>query len=265
MNFGTLKDIFVERLIESYTTDDTTGKILYKNFIKVLKESETLKTAFIVFKNLESKTIKSESNASDYLKENIYFLSKLKGDKSLKEQSKKLVSLLKESNIELGSLKTKKLHKSIEDLIVTKKTVSTIDKIQESKTEVISWLMSDKDVTHESNDKKYVRDNIEPNKFLEIAVSKFNDKYKSSLNEEEKEILKVLREDDEEKTKSLVSTLVRETVNLINTHLETEGQNINIKEKLLETKDVVYKMTENNGNFSSKVLKLYELKKNLNS
>ena len=150
-------------------------------------------------------------------------------------------------------------------LIVTKKTVSTIDKIQESKTEVISWLMSDKDVTEESNDKKYVRDNIDPNKFLEIAVSKFNDKYKSSLTEEEKEILKVLREDDEEKTKSLVSTLVRETVNLINTHLETEGQNINIKEKLLETKDVVYKMTENNGNFSSKVLKLYELKKNLNS
>ena len=265
MNFGTLKDIFVERLIESYTTDDTTGKILYKNFIKILKENDTLKTAFIVYKNLESKTIKSESNASDYLKENISFLSNLKDEVSLKEQSKKLISLLKESNIELDGLKTKKIHKSIEDLITIEKNVSTIDKLQESKSEVISWLMSDKDINDEANDKKYVRENIDPNKFLEIAVTKFNDKYKSSLTEEEKDILKVLREDNEEKTKELVSTLVKETVNLINTHLETEGQNINIKEKLLETKDVVYKMTENNGNFSSKVLKLYELKKNLNS
>ena len=125
--------------------------------------------------------------------------------------------------------------------------------------------MSDKDVNSESDEKRYVRENIDPNKFLEIAVSKFNDKYKKSLTEEEKEILKVLREDNEEKTKELVSTLVKETVNLINTHLESEGQNINIKEKLLETKDVVYKMTENNGNFSKKVLKLYELKKNLTS
>ena len=265
MNFGTLKDIFVDRLIESYTTDDTTGKILYKNFIKILKENETLKTAFIIFKNLETKTIKSESIANDYLKENISFLSNLKGDESLKEQSKKLVSLLKESNIDLEILKTKKLHKSIEDLITTEKTVSTIDRLQESKTEVISWLMSDKDVNSESDEKRYVRENIDPNKFLEIAVSKFNDKYKKSLTEEEKEILKVLREDNEEKTKELVSTLVKETVNLINTHLESEGQNINIKEKLLETKDVVYKMTENNGNFSKKVLKLYELKKNLTS
>ena len=265
MNFGTLKDIFVERLIESYTTDDTTGKILYKNFIKILKENDTLKTAFIVYKNLESKTIKSESNASDYLKENISFLSNLKDEVSLKEQSKKLISLLKESNIELDGLKTKKIHKSIEDLITIEKNVSTIDKLQESKSEVISWLMSDKDINDETNDKKYVRENIDPNKFLEIAVTKFNDKYKNSLTEEEKEILKVLREDNEDKTKELVSTLVKETVNLINTHLETDGQNINIKEKLLETKDVVYKMTENNGNFSNKVLKLYELKKNLNS
>tara|TARA_R110001592_G_scaffold362733_1_gene677902 strand:+ start:186 stop:983 length:798 start_codon:yes stop_codon:yes gene_type:complete len=263
MNFGTLKDIFVERLIESYTTDDTTGKILYKNFIKILKENDTLKTAFIVYKNLESKTIKSESNASDYLKENISFLSNLKDGNSLKEQSKKLISLLKESNIELGGLKTKKIHKSIEDLITIEKNISTIDKLQESKSEVISWLMSDKDIDDESNDKKYVRENIDPNKFLEIAVTKFNDKYKNSLTKEEKEILKVLHEDNEDKTKELVSTLVKETVNLINTHLKTDGQNINIKEKLLETKDVVYKMTENNGNFSNKVLKLYELKKNL--
>ena len=56
MNFGTLKDIFLEKLIESYTSEDTLGKDLYKKFLKILKENETLKTSFIVFKNIENKT-----------------------------------------------------------------------------------------------------------------------------------------------------------------------------------------------------------------
>ena len=51
MNFGTLKDIFTEKLIESYTSDDKTGKELYKKFLKILKENETLKTTFIIYLN----------------------------------------------------------------------------------------------------------------------------------------------------------------------------------------------------------------------
>ena len=34
MNFGTVKDIFVEKLVESYTNGDDKGKKLYKNFLK---------------------------------------------------------------------------------------------------------------------------------------------------------------------------------------------------------------------------------------
>ena len=35
MNFGTLKNIFTEKLIESYTSEETVGKDLYKNFLKI--------------------------------------------------------------------------------------------------------------------------------------------------------------------------------------------------------------------------------------
>ena len=79
MNFGTLKDIFLDKLIESHTSDEKTGKSLYKNFLKILKESKTLKTAFVVYKNIEGKTIKSEALANDYLKENISFLNNFRG------------------------------------------------------------------------------------------------------------------------------------------------------------------------------------------
>ena len=262
MNFGTLKDIFLDKLIESHTSDEKTGKSLYKNFLKILKESKTLKTAFVVYKNIEGKTIKSEALANDYLKENISFLNNFRGEKSLTEQSKKLLDLLEKNNIDLKDIKTKKIHESLENLITTKKSISTIDRIQESKNNLVSWLMSDKLVVNESDDKKYVRDNIDPKKFLDIAVNKFNEKYKDSLSEEEVVILKVLRKNNEESTKELVGKLVKETVTLINNHLNNNNST-NIKEKLLETNDVVYKMAEENNNFSDKVLKLYELKKNL--
>ena len=54
MNFGTIKNIFTLKLIESYSSEDDVlvkyGKDLYKKFLNTLKESETLKTAFIVNK-----------------------------------------------------------------------------------------------------------------------------------------------------------------------------------------------------------------------
>ena len=68
MNFGTLKDIFTEKLIESYLNQEDSGKILYKKFLKTIKESETLRTAFIVYKNLEGKTIKNELSDKENVK-----------------------------------------------------------------------------------------------------------------------------------------------------------------------------------------------------
>ena len=47
----------------------------------------------------------------------------------------------------------------------------------------------------------------------------------------------------------------------MNKHLKEQSDNLTIKSKLLETKDSIYNMMEDNDSFSEKVLKLYELKK----
>jgi|LakMenE18May11ns_1017448.scaffolds.fasta_scaffold9805791_2 hypothetical protein len=261
MNFGTLKDIFTEKLIESYTSDDKTGKELYKKFLKILKENETLKTTFIIYKNLETKTFKSEIAANDYLKESISILDKFRGEESINEQSKVLINLLEKNCINYKDRQTKDLHESIHNLLTIKKSVSTIDKIQESKENLVGWLMKEKEVISEET--TYINTDVNPNKFLELAVNKFNEKYKDSLTEEEKNILKVLRENNEENTKTLVSNLVKETIELVNNHLELYGENVTVKSKLLETKDAIYKMAENNDSSNDKVLKLYDLKNNL--
>jgi hypothetical protein len=143
MNFGTLKNIFVETLIESYTSDNKNGKELYKKFLKTIKESETLKTAFIVFKNIENKTIPSEVKAIEYLKESISLFDNFRGEKSLTTECKKLETLLESYGIDYKSKEVKKLHENLQNLITTQKSVYTLNKLQESKD--ILNLLEDED------------------------------------------------------------------------------------------------------------------------
>jgi hypothetical protein len=145
-------------------------------------------------------------------------------------------------------------------LILTKKNVSTIDLIHEHKLNIVNWLTSDKEVINEGEE--FVKPNVDPNKFLELAVTKFNEKY-SELNEEEKNILKVLRENEKDSVKDLFESLMRENIKLINENINKYQNSLDVKEKLLDTKDAIYKMMENGDSFNENIIKLYELKNNL--
>lgn len=261
MNFGTIKDIYASVLVESKLSNDDKGKTLYKKFIKLLGENEILKSQFIVYKNIENRSFVSESSASDYLKENISVLSKY-SKKEITRENKKLVKLLEDNGYNLENTEERELHKGIHSLISEKKTAVNINKLHESFGMVRDWLLVDKD---SKETKEYVRENIDPQKFLEIAVNDYNEKY-GTLTEEEKDIIKVLRKGEESSINDLVNKLVKENIELINEHLKKYGNNLEMKEKLLSTKDVVYGMVDNNKNsFNENVLELLELKKGLNA
>jgi len=262
MDFGTLKDIFTDKLIESYSNKNEEGKVLFKKFIKTLKESETLRTAFIVYKNIENNTIKSEIRANDYLKESISLFNKFTNDKSLVSENKKLVSILNEHGIALDSLSKKDLHSNLEIVLSTDLKASTLNKIEESKSKLIEWLMSEKKPTIVDDSGEYIKEGVDTQKFLEIVTNKFNEKY-SDLTEQEKSILKVLRENNIEEGEKVISTLVKETISIVNTKINSHKDNINIKEKLLETKDLIYSMLEDTESLNKNILKLYDLKNNL--
>jgi hypothetical protein len=258
MNFGILKDIFANKLVESHLSKDSDGKLLYKTFINTLKENDVLKSQFIVYKNLERTDFTNEVEASNYLKENISVLKKY-SSKEINESNLKLAQpVLFEQNTPNSS--NNKLYKAIHTLITEKKTASNLNKLHESFEIVKSSLTSNEDNTYVNE--KFVKEGVNPDKFLDIAVKRYNEKY-SELSEEEKSIIKTLRENDEESIKDLVSKLTDENIRLINQNLEIHTENIDIKEKLLEVKDVVYRMKEDNDSFSEKVLKLLELKDSL--
>jgi len=57
--------------------------------------------------------------------------------------------------------------------------------------------------------------------------------------------------------------MVKNTISVINENIKKYEDNLDVKERLLETKDVVYSMVENDDSFSDNLMKLYELKRNL--
>lgn len=257
MNFGTLKNRFANKLVESHLSNDKKGKETYKGFLNSLKENEILKSQFIIYKNLERTDFISDIEASDYLKENISVLKKY-SSKNINDINLKLAQpLLLEKGL---PVKQSKLHEAIHALITKNTTASNLNKLRESFEVVKQSLLSN--VDHYDDNNKFVKEGVNPNKFLDIAVKRFNNKY-SDLSEEDKLILKTLRENDEESIKGLISKLTNENIELINKNLEVHVENIDIKQKLLEVKDVVYRMKEDNDSSGEKVLKLLELRDSL--
>ena len=94
-----------------------------------------------------------------------------------------------------------------------------------------------------------------------IMVDKYNEKY-ADLSESEREILKVLIEPNLEKKKIVYENTVKECVTLIDTLIseaddESKDKLSRVKSKLSESVEI------NEDNFINKIIKLVDLKNNL--
>ena len=52
-NFGKIKNAFSEILAEGIASNDVAKKKLFKQYVKTLRESDILKTQFLVYENIE--------------------------------------------------------------------------------------------------------------------------------------------------------------------------------------------------------------------
>jgi hypothetical protein len=255
-NFGKIKNVFNSLLIEGVVKKDDASKKLFKKYVKTIKESEILKTQFLVYSNIENKVDSDAFSANIFISENIKLLEKYTPSEILNE-NKKLASLLNESVNKLDEeYELSKLHESLSNLIITKRAPKNVEKITEEIKNITNFILSNKPKEVSENF------NLPVSVLSKIMIEKYNQKY-SGIEKEEREILKTLINSNTENKKELYSKITNECIGLIDNILkESSGESA---EKLKKVKD---RLTEDNTgfneeNFLIKISKLIELKNNL--
>lgn len=253
-NFGKIKNVFNGILVESFVGNKESNKNIFKTYIKTIRENKALKTQFLVYNNIENKIEENEFKANLFLQENISLLNKF-SKKEILEANKKLANQISFEKGIKDEYVNDELHENISKLIFLNKTSKNIDAIVEATSNIITYM--------KNNKLRLVNEAIElPNSMLStIMVEKYNERY-SALDENEKEILKVLIESTDNQKQEVYKKTLKECIDLINENLKEAD--LNAKDKLLQVKEKLLNDTiEVNENFFKNISKLVELKSSL--
>jgi hypothetical protein len=258
-NFGKIKNAFSEILAEGIASNDVAKKKLFKKYIKALKESNILKTQFLVYENIENVIENDQFSANLIVSENISLLNKF-NKKNILSENEKLISLSEDVKNRLEESYDEKLsdlHESISNLVFLDKNTKTVNEIAKNIKNVLDYITTNKEkVVTESYDI--------PNSMLSsILVEKYNERY-SELTESTKEALKVLIESTDEEKIEVYNKINRECIDLIDSKLVESD--LDTKDRLLKVKDKLLRNTiEINEEFPKNISKLVELKVTLNN
>lgn len=262
-NFGQLKTLYNGVLAESISTGDKKRKDVFKHYIKVLKENESLKTQFYIFNNIENKIESDKGKAIEFVKENISLMDKF-SKKEITNSYPKLVKPIIENNgfgYDYPNQDLKELHENVSFLINTEKNVKTVGDIIEATHKVVDYITNNK--KQESVIEGLGDTVLSNNDLSKLMVSKFNKEYGKSLSESEVSLLNdiIMYNSDEVKKEEVFKQSLSECLTLVNDKLgdadaDLKMSLLNLKENLLDKK-------YNNDSFEIDVLKLNDLKSNL--
>lgn len=248
-DFGQIKTIFNEVLIEGLMKKEADSRKLFKKYLKTIKESEILKTQFLVYKNIENRVDKDFNSAALYVLENINLITSFPLSDIIKE-NEKLAALLGNTTRKVAS---NGLYESLSYLILNVPTAKSMDKRMNELKKVIDYVTN--------NEPTVVNEAVDlPNSMvMNVMVQKFNEKY-STIESETKDILNVLINGDSKEKQKFYTKTVTECVDIINKLLEnsSDAEEIaklnNVKVKLLGENEI------KEDQFGDKIIKLIELK-----
>ncbi len=251
-NFGKIKNGFNELLIKGIGKKDDASKKLFKQYIKTIKESEVLRTEFLVYHNIENKVDNDSFSANLFITENIKLLDKYDKALILKE-NQKLSGLLGELS---DDYELSKLHESLSNLIFTKRTANNVGNVTDEIKAVTAYVTSNKpkEVTESIN--------MPISILTKLMAEKYNEKY-DTLSVDDKIIIKTLIDSDFGIKEELYAKTVAECIDLVDGlikegDVETKERLLRVKGKLLEDKESL-----NESDFAPRFSKLIELKNNL--
>jgi spermidine/putrescine-binding protein len=252
-NFGELKYIIKEFAADGIAANLPKNKKLLKDFVRLLKENIILKKEFLVYNNIESKVSESDTYISEYIQENVKMVGGYTRGQ-IDEANALLSKLVTTINVEYPKNPLAQLHESIHTLMVSNNSIGGIDKRLDAKSVIAEHIK--KNVVKEP-----ISDKILPNSLIANVYSKrFNQEY-DSLSEETKKVLSSIITADNDTREGIMVDLVRECVDLVDANLKEA--NIEIREKLLSTKDRLLRLKYQSDNYIVEVGKLLDLKNTL--
>jgi hypothetical protein len=219
--------------------------------LDVVKSSPILQLEFKVFDNIEHKHITNEALAIKYIEDNVKLFEVYTIDE-IEAEHDKLKSFVNES-VQVDDKKTKlfeAVFTLVEESLMDNENID-VDKMHESFEYVLNHIK-----TNEPKPQKQVPENLNE-EVIEIAINKFNDKYKN-LSEDEVKLFKKLVEATDDEKKELFEEYKAENLQTL-----TSLSEANTSQKLEQSIEKINEMVFKPESADTDIVSLYELKKGL--
>jgi hypothetical protein len=263
LNFGVLKNnvsnILGEAYINKLNLDE--AKSIFNDFNSTITNSPILTLQYIIYKNLENKTIKEENSAIRYIDENITLINQY-NKKDILIEIEKLKKFDFDNQIDD---KKKSLFESIHTILIeTSKgnVYPDVDKLHESFENVLNHIRTDKKQSINEDNVKLIESNsyYSYKTIIKSAVDKFNEKY-SHLSGEERQIINILLENDLTKKKELFDNLKKDTMKILESKSNIDDDQE--KEKIEKVVTIIEGMLYEEVSLVEKIVELTNLKNSL--
>jgi len=255
-NFGQIKETYNKLYLESFSTKDIKKKDVFKFYVNKLKTSDILKEEFECYNSIQNSFFKSELDSQIFIEENINIIKNI-DQNLLNDLHVELLKKIKDSGYELVESADEKII-LFETLLNLEKKSKNLTKITESITKLRSSLVKEDIQTEDEN----VNISLPTNVLSNLLANKFNSKY-ADLDENTKNIIKVSLNGSEEVKNELFNSTVKECVELVNNKLKESQNDLELKDKLLQTKERLLDMSFNEETYIENLTKIVDLKNNL--
>ena len=258
-NIGILNEIFFQN-INNIINKKNGGKII-KEYVSLYKNNKDLLTGLMVFENLTSQNIGEDSK--EFIEGNIKFIQENVNIKTLASKISLVENFLDKNKIvKISDVENGELFESIHKLIFLPKSITKINE-KVNITNKLSKMLDDINDERGEDTSLMLESPENSNLFYKILIDKFNEKYESSLNEEEKKIFETITSSNSvDDKKSIFEEIKKECLTLTNELLK-ENIEVEVREKTLLVKERLLEQTFSEGEYVRDIVSLNKLKKTL--
>lgn len=258
-NIGILNEIFFQN-INNIINKKNGGKII-KEYVSLYKNNKDLLTGLMVFENLTSQNIGEDSK--EFIEGNIKFIQENVNIKTLETKIGLVEKFLDKNKIvKISDVENGELFEGIHKLIFLPKTITKINE-KVNITNKLSKMLDDINDERGEDTSLMLESPENSNLFYKILIDKFNEKYESSLNEEEKKIFETITSSNSvDDKKSIFEEIKKECLTLTNELLK-ENIEVEVREKTLLVKERLLEQTFSEGEYVRDIVSLNKLKKTL--